>query len=343
MNYKNNKNKSRLSVWASLYYSLVKSADETINEYGVRWGDSESSDTELLGGFDSTNSLFSVFEDEDDEDVGEDDFWDNSEFFEEFNLDKLKKLTKEDPKEASEYIGDHLIEVATGRGGGIGSSRIVYHVGPSEVLKMAYNPAGVYQNGMEARISGRNPLLSKVYDIGDRYLWIISEKVTPINEGQFYAETGLTRDIISDPFFRSSIIRLTPDLLEQLRIRFDFEPDTLEFIQNAHKLIRDFDVIPGDSLNPDHWGLSSSGGIRLYDYGLDSSGFGRFYNSSGRLREVPLGYVEKGPNSSFITDTVDMDEEIRSGKNKTNRTLKELVENENTVLNPDFKPFTAKR
>ena len=66
---------------------------------------------------------------------------------------------------------------------GQGSSRIVYPAGDDMVIKVAKNDAGSVQNGNEKTISDKkSPMVTEVFEADNNFLWILSEKITPIDK-----------------------------------------------------------------------------------------------------------------------------------------------------------------
>ena len=81
------------------------------------------------------------------------------------------------------------MELAAVRSGlrliGKGSSRNVYELNDSNVIKLAINSAGVDQNSVESTVANDTevgPIISKVERHDPDFFWIVSEKVKPLSE-----------------------------------------------------------------------------------------------------------------------------------------------------------------
>jgi len=202
-----------------------------------------------------------------------------------FDMDVLRNLTS---TKAYYYIDYHLKPVFEGKDSGRGTGRIVYDLG-DRVIKLAHNDAGMYQNTMESRIASRSNLFTDVYEVGPKNKWIISEKVKPMSPGEFAVRTGIPANItnITNNGNTAKIKSLKNEELDRLALRYDMEEDAKELLKQMAFLYREFGTILGDVINPEHWGLSGDGRLKLYDYGLDYSGHQKFYDSSGTVKAGP--------------------------------------------------------
>jgi len=111
-------------------------------------------------------------------------------------------------KYASSTLGDAI---------GVGSSRVVYALSSSKVLKIAKAPAqhsrldatgaGIAQNKAEVELS-QNPkagnVLAKVYDHDEQYRWIVMEIARPLSQIKFEKilgiQSGVFNTILEDCF-----------------------------------------------------------------------------------------------------------------------------------------------
>lgn len=106
-----------------------------------------------------------------------------------FSFNELNNITN--PTERFEYCYDFL-----GQPIGDGSSRSVFEIDDAQVLKIAnkkYFDAGCAQNKQEWDLvkSYNSPLLTKVLYHANDFSWIISERVLPSEEIDFYKILGL--------------------------------------------------------------------------------------------------------------------------------------------------------
>lgn len=112
-----------------------------------------------------------------------------NEFMQEgFSFEKMNSLNKENRVAyCKQYLGEPI---------GEGSSRMVFEIDDAQVLKIAYgkfHKAGCAQNKAEYEISKniKSPILVKTLYHSDDYSWIISERVLPCEEVDFFKIMGL--------------------------------------------------------------------------------------------------------------------------------------------------------
>jgi len=197
-----------------------------------------------------------------------------------FSIEALREMNNDDA--ITSYLESTLQPIGEGKGAGVGSGRRVYDLGDGKVLKHGFNRSGIYQNYEEARIANRNPAFADVYDLGPEAKWIVSEKIQGFSDPEeFRIRTGVPVEAIQ---VSGKVKRFDDEMAGHLRSRYDLEEDAIEFIRNLHKINADFGTILGDLLNYQHWGVSPSGQVKLYDYGLDSEGYGKMYTPDGLLK-----------------------------------------------------------
>lgn len=186
-----------------------------------------------------------------------------------FSFDKFKSLPH---AQALNYAKNSLPDVS-----GQGSARIVFKLG-DKALKIAKNKKGLSQNKKEVEIHnkhGANELITKIYDSSPNGVWVLSELVAPLKfEKDFQKFTGI--DIVT----LKSYLFVEPEDFEELEEEFelmDIGKKEADFILNASKLFRDTNLIGGDFIRPDSWGVSSRGDVILLDYGMDSDLYKKMY------------------------------------------------------------------
>ena len=105
-----------------------------------------------------------------------------------FSFETFMNMTN--PSERYEYCYQYLGEPI-----GEGSSRVVFEVDDAQVIKLAIGKydAGCEQNKAEYELfqSIQSPLLTKVLYHAEDFSWIISERVIPCKEVDFYKVLGL--------------------------------------------------------------------------------------------------------------------------------------------------------
>lgn len=105
-----------------------------------------------------------------------------------FSFEEMSSLEGEERiNYCIKYLGDPI---------GTGSSRMTFEIDDAQVLKIAYGKhykAGCAQNTAEYEISQhiKSPILVKTLYHADDFSWIISERVLPCEELDFYKIMGL--------------------------------------------------------------------------------------------------------------------------------------------------------
>lgn len=102
-----------------------------------------------------------------------------------FNIDEFKKLTSFNSR--IQYCESNLERISSG------SSRIVYKIDDTKVLKLAKNKKGLAQN--EAEISQANEIYTdtittKIFDSDDNNLWVEMELARKLTPQKFKEITG---------------------------------------------------------------------------------------------------------------------------------------------------------
>lgn len=101
----------------------------------------------------------------------------------------FKELNLLNGKELYDYCIDYLGEPL----GEPGSSRVVFEIDDYQVLKLAYGSDGQLQNKLEWEFSKKvnSPLLVKTLYKSNNWNWIISERVIPCREIDFWKLLGI--------------------------------------------------------------------------------------------------------------------------------------------------------
>jgi len=196
-----------------------------------------------------------------------------------FNLEEFSKLTSFNKR--IQYCQERLKRISSG------SSRIVYMVDDTKVLKIARNQKGLGQNEIEAAHSNYYDLkdiTAQVFAYDQNDLWIemeLARKVTPKN---FLQVIGFSFDdycrLIKEDYcsFNPSArgLRLKP-VSPELKA----EMVENEFIQEILNFMRGYDIPVGDLMKMNSYGLVKRNGqddIVMIDYGLNNSVWQDYYN-----------------------------------------------------------------
>ena len=206
-----------------------------------------------------------------------------------FNLDTLKSIN--DFQRTSGYISGTLSPISAG------SSRRVYDLG-DKVLKMAFNDAGIAQNGLEARLQDQSPYFTKVYDMAPKAWWIISEKINPFNSSAGFEQyTGFPTTLL----YNFAGERLTPEDLKLIQDEYGLSNESSKIFGDILNILLRFRLIGGDTLDPKHWGINNNGELKIYDYGLDKyifESFKHIVNPKAWKKDQGLPVSESKPSAS---------------------------------------------
>lgn len=248
-----------------------------------------------------------------------------------FSLDVLRKETERlrkkyvYPEDVGRYlrrfVGEHYNLPYMGEG----SSRIVYALSTSKVLKIAKNQKGIAQNEAE-KIVAQNPstryIGAKIYESDPDNHWSVMEIAKIYENGtQLKLDLGIPRelaerhgyDITSAAFDLTKVYDLDRSVEEVIEARFRRVPENKKAIEDLRKFLEDppksmlalVDLIhnaptdqalqPGDIV-PDHFGKTIDGRPVLIDYGFTTGVAEEYYWSSS-----DDGYGSPPP-SSIMSD-----------------------------------------
>lgn len=198
-----------------------------------------------------------------------------------FSFEQLKHMRSfvERKKFCDKYLGKNV---------GRGSSRLVYQIDDTWVLKLAYNQKGVAQNEQEFNFSQENfvDVTPKVYEeLSDteNYLFIVSEYVLPAKEEDFNHVFGISfekfcsvlttvESYYSRKRFPSYSI-LSDEEMEELEENSDNLREYVEYVSNYQPPL-------GDMLAMRNYGLTHRDGesyIVLLDSGLSDEIYNTYY------------------------------------------------------------------
>lgn len=213
-----------------------------------------------------------------------------------FNINEFKTLRSY--QEILNYIyndGKPRLELV-----GEGSGRVVFLFKNNEVLKVAKTDLGKSQNAKEKECFSdinMRPVLAEIKEQDPRSNWLRSEYVTGLKswneinkvagfdlkdflmglEGKKRELTGyetLVRENLltsEDESQYESLKEKFPDIQET-------DPASVKRLKSSvSELVKKADLTIDDLLKPLHWGLNSSGVLKLRDYGLDTGDFWRLF------------------------------------------------------------------
>ena len=194
-----------------------------------------------------------------------------------FDIEHLKTLTSFNSK--VKYCEQTLKRINSG------SSRIVYLVDEKNVLKLAKNTKGVYQNKKEISFINDqyiNYMIAKILDYSEDGMWTIMEKAEKLTVGDFKRIVGVEFKQFSkyiDAFYQHRI-KNGPDPNEGFSEEFIEYIWEEEFISGILDLIGGYNAAGGDLSRMSSYGIvnrSDGDEVVLVDYGLDNDGYDSHY------------------------------------------------------------------
>lgn len=195
----------------------------------------------------------------------------------EFDLEKFKTLTSWAAKQR--YAQEHL-----GKPIGRGSSRVVYNIDGTKVLKLAKNEKGLKQNETEIDLGSQSyneDVLAKVFDYDkENHLWVEMELARRAKKSDFKKEYGFVfwdfaRFMVNyskNHNGEASIFYLDKELEEQM-----YEN---EFVMEVAQFMVDSDSLAGDIGTISSWGVVKRDGLWklvLIDFGITHEIYQDYY------------------------------------------------------------------
>jgi hypothetical protein len=186
-----------------------------------------------------------------------------------FSMDKFKTLSSF--KDRIRYCQNTLQRISSG------SSRIVYKIDDTKVLKLAKNRKGLAQCEVEADYSKYkdiNAVFAKTFDYEENHLWIEMELALPVKENDFQRIIGFSfkdycaainnyGNAVTTPSKRS--YEMPIDKLIVARMWED------EFVFDMFQYIGNYDIPVGDLKRLNSYGIVKRDGadaIVLIDFGI---------------------------------------------------------------------------
>lgn len=197
-------------------------------------------------------------------------------FWVSWNVEEFKKLTSFNQR--IKYCQENLQRISSG------SSRIVYKIDDTKVLKLAKNRKGIAQNEIEVGFSKDymwSDLVAKIFDYDQNDLWVemeLARKVTP----------KIWDSIVGIPIEElSKCLRYVDQENNPQKYQYHFTKparmDELwenEFTSSILQLILSYDVPVGDFGRLSTYGLVKRNGmddIVFIDYGITSDVYDAYY------------------------------------------------------------------
>lgn len=165
-----------------------------------------------------------------------------------------------------------------------GSSRIVYQIDDTKVLKLAKNKKGVAQNEIEIDFSQDymwDSIVAEVHDYDPNFLWLEMELARKLTEKKFQELTGFTfREFCSSMNFEYALANPKKSWgIPKQPKNFDQMTET-EFIGDVIRNVGSYDVLMGDMCKLSSYGIVNRNGkdeIVMIDYGITGKVYDSFY------------------------------------------------------------------
>lgn len=177
-----------------------------------------------------------------------------------------------------QYCEKNLVRISSG------SSRIVYKIDDTKVLKLAKNKKGLAQNEIEIEFSQDylwEGLVAKIFHYDENNLWVEMELARKLTAKSFQQITGLD----FEKFGRS--LKYFEQEQENSRAMFRFtKPESYdemwenEFASSIFDIIGSYDIPAGDLTRLSTYGIVNRNGqddVVLIDYGLTKDVYDSYY------------------------------------------------------------------
>jgi hypothetical protein len=197
-----------------------------------------------------------------------------------FDLEEFSKLTSY--KKRIQYCQERLKRISSG------SSRIVYMVDDTKVLKIAKNEKGLNQNDIEATYSTYHDIkdiTAQVFAYDNNDLWVEMELARKVTPKIFLDIVGFTFDdycIALNKYFKG----VNPQRANKGWFNTNIDQEKYdamwenEFIYDMFSFIGNYDTPVGDLQRLNSYGLVKRNGVDtivLIDYGITWDGFDAYY------------------------------------------------------------------
>ena len=193
-----------------------------------------------------------------------------------WNVEEFKKLTSFNQR--IQYCEDNLTRISSG------SSRVVYKIDETKVLKLAKNKKGIAQNEVEIDFSNDymwDEIVAKIFNYDPDNLWLEMELARKLTTNEFKSITGLTFEEYC------AGLRYYESLQKPKRGINYSEPEGYddmwenEFAYEILNIVGSYDIPVGDLCRTSTYGVVSRDGgnkIVMIDYGLTGEVYNSYYS-----------------------------------------------------------------
>lgn len=195
---------------------------------------------------------------------------------ESWNIEEFKKLNSFNSR--IQYCQKHLKRISSG------SSRIVYMVDDTKVLKIAKNKKGIAQNEVEINMSTDymwDGIIAEIYDYDENGLWVEMALARKVTEKNFKEITGVSfKDYSNAMFYRHSEMGRNKAFGFAKPSNMD-EMWENEFVFSMMDIMSNYDLPPDDLCKLNSFGIIKKDGedqIVMIDYGLNNKVYDSYYS-----------------------------------------------------------------
>lgn len=193
-----------------------------------------------------------------------------------WNVEEFKKLTSFNQR--IQYCEKNLTRISSG------SSRVVYKIDETKVLKLAKNKKGIAQNEVEIDFSNDymwDEIVAKIFNYDPDNLWLEMELARKLTTNEFKSITGLTFEEYC------AGLRYYESLQKPKRGINYSEPEGYddmwenEFAYEILNIVGSYDIPVGDLCKTSTYGVVSRGGgnaVVMIDYGLTGEVYNSYYS-----------------------------------------------------------------
>lgn len=200
-----------------------------------------------------------------------------------FNLEIFKNL--ETFKERIKYCKDNLPHISNG------SSRMVFKVDNTKVLKLAKNKKGLAQNNVEIELNLINnwysTILADVIEADDNGLWVEMELAIPAKNDDFVKHLGYGLDVVIDYLYFCYYSFIKEDkgaasfYIPDEKVKKHFENDPNEFVNTLVNMMSEHVINPADFGKLNSYGVVNREGhetLVLIDFGINDEVYDTYYS-----------------------------------------------------------------
>jgi hypothetical protein len=192
-----------------------------------------------------------------------------------WNVEEFKKLTSFNQRIS--YCEDNLIRISSG------SSRVVYKIDETKVLKLAKNKKGIAQNEVEIDFSKDymwDGIVAEIFNYDPNNLWLEMELARKLTANEFKTITGLTfEDYCAGLRYYESLQKPKGGINYSQPETYDDMWEN-EFSYEILNTVGSYEIPVGDLCRLSTYGVVNRGGgnsVVMIDYGLTNDVYTGFY------------------------------------------------------------------